>query len=95
MTLTIYLIIAGVAVVAFLLGWGITALLLRQKRELAVADCEAALNATLGEVAQSLATAQEKNQRIPELELNLASTAQEMRAYRDQQGRVDGADRGA
>ncbi|MEO5721800.1 MAG: DNA recombination protein RmuC [Chthoniobacterales bacterium] len=88
MTLTIYLIIAGVAVVSLLLGWGITALVLGQKRALAVADCEAALNATLGEVAQSLATAQEKNQRIPELELNLASTAQEMRAFRDQQSRA-------
>ena len=88
MTTTIYLILGGVAVVAFLVGWGIAALLLRQKREIAVADCEAALHAQISELAQSLSAAQEKNSRIPELELNVASTAQEARGFRDQHARA-------
>jgi len=83
-----YLILGGVAAGAFLLGWLITFLLLRQKRALAVADCEAVLQAQIADVSQALAAAQEKNSRLPELEMNISATAQEMRAYRDQHARA-------
>lgn len=83
---TVYLALVGAA--AFLIGIGITWILMRQRRALAVAECESVMNRPISELSQSLAAAQEKNARIPELELNVASTAQEMRAYRDQHARA-------
>ncbi len=77
--------LAGIA--AFLLGVGITTLLLRQKREIAVAECENALNKQITDLAQSLAGAQEKNSRIPELELAAAAAAREMQTLRDAHSR--------
>ncbi len=42
----------------------------------------------ISDLAQSLAAAQEKNSRIPELEMNMAATVQEARAYREQQAKA-------
>lgn len=73
---------------AFALGWWLSWILLRQKRDLAVAECEGAMNKQVVELSQCLATAQEKNSRIPDLELALSNATQEMRAYRDQHARA-------
>jgi DNA recombination protein RmuC len=70
------------------LGGGIVWLLQRQKRDLAIAECEATMNKQMVDLSQCLATAQEKNSRIPELELNLSSAQQEMRTYRDQHAKA-------
>lgn len=77
-----------VGVVALLVGIGITAVIMRQKRALAVADCEAALNRQITELSQSLAAAQEKNSRIPEMELASAAAQREMQVLREQQARA-------
>ncbi|MGI9086452.1 MAG: DNA recombination protein RmuC [Chthoniobacterales bacterium] len=69
---------------AFVVGLMITRVLLRQRQELAVRECESAMNKQIAELSQCLATAHEKGSRIPELELNLAATAQEIRGHRDQ-----------
>jgi DNA recombination protein RmuC len=53
-----------------------------------VADCETALHAQISELAQSLAAAQEKNSRIPDLELSITANAQEARGVRDQHARA-------
>jgi DNA recombination protein RmuC len=75
-------------VVAFCLGMWVTRILAQQREQLAVGKCETALNAQIAELSQTLAASQEKLSRIPELELNLSTTAQEMRSYRDQHARA-------
>ena len=82
------LIPVAVGIVAFLAGIGITAVVLRQKRELAVADCEAVMNRQITELSQSLAAAQEKSSRIPEMELAAAAAQREMQVLREQQSRA-------
>ena len=77
----------AIALGAFGLGWGMASLLLRQKRELAVADCEGAMNKQVIELSQCLAAAQEKNSRIPDLEMAAGASARELQALRDQEGR--------
>ena len=77
-----------VAIGAFVAGWWIATILSRQKRDLAVAECEGAMNKQVVELSQCLSAAQEKNSRIPDLELSLANVSQEMRAYRDQHARA-------
>ncbi len=81
----LYLIGTGVA--AFLLGIGITWILMRQRAALGVAECESAMNGQINELSQSLATAQEKNTRIPELELEAGLATRELQTLRDQQTR--------
>ena len=78
----------GVAIAAFAAGWAGASVILRQKRELAVAECEGAMNKQVVELSQCLAAAQEKNSRIPDLELQVSNVTQEMRAYRDQHARA-------
>lgn len=82
------LILIATGVCSFLAGLGLTWLLMRQKRAIALADREAVLQAQISELAQTLAGAQEKNARLPELELALGAATQEARAYRDTQARV-------
>src|SRR3954454_11470317 len=77
-----------VGILAFLAGIGITAIIMRQKRDLAVAECEGALNRQITELAQSLAAAQEKNSRIPEMELAAGAAQREMQVLREQQARA-------
>ena len=84
-TPTILLVLVGVA--AFLAGIGLTWVLMRQKTEIAVANCGAALNAQITELSQLLAAAQEKNARVPELELAAAASTRELQALREQQSR--------
>ncbi len=88
MTLTIYLVIGGAALAAFLLGMGLAWLLMRHQRLIAIAQCETASSIQISDLAQSLAAAQEKNSRIPELEMNMSATVQEARAYREQQAKA-------
>src|SRR3954453_13438963 len=82
------LIPVAVGVVALLIGIGITAMIMRQKSALAVANCEAALNRQITELSQSLAAAQEKNSRIPEMELASSAAQREMQVLREQQARA-------
>ena len=82
------LIYIAIGVVAFLLGAGITRILMRQRKELAVRECESAMNAQIAVLSQSLATAQEKNTRIPELELEAGTAAREIQTLREQQSRA-------
>lgn len=82
---TVYLV--GTGVVAFLLGVWITRVLLMQRRELAVRECESAMNGQISVLSQSLATAQEKNTRIPELELEASVAAGALQTLREQQTR--------
>ncbi len=79
----LYLTLTGV--IALLFGIGITWLLMRQRRSLAVAECAAALNSQIAEMSQSLAAAQEKNSRIPELEAGGVTAARETLTLRAQQ----------
>jgi len=72
---------------AFLLGVLITWILTRQRKELAVRECEAAMNAQIAPLSQSLATAQEKNSRIPQLELEAGTAARDLQTLREQQAR--------
>ena len=81
------LIYTSIGVVAFLLGIGITRILLRQRKELAVRDCESAMNLQIAALSQSLATAKEKNTRIPALELEAGTAAREIQTLREQQAR--------
>ena len=81
------LIDISIGVAAFLLGVGITWILMRQRKELAVRECESAMNAQIAVLSQSLATAQEKNTRIPELELEAGTAAREIQTLREQQAR--------
>ncbi len=82
---TILLVLASVG--AFLLGIGLTWILMRQHRALAVADCQSVMVAQINELSQSLATAQEKNTRIPELELAAGTATSQLQILRDQQAR--------
>lgn len=82
----LYYVLVGVG--AFTLGAGIIWLLSRQKSALAVAECEASMNKQTVELAQCLATSQEKNSRIPELESNLTGAKDETKAYRDQHAKA-------
>jgi DNA recombination protein RmuC len=82
----LYYILVGIG--AFALGAGIVRVLSRQKLDLAVAECEATMNKQMVDLSQCLATAQEKNSRIPELELNLSSAQQETRDQRDQHAKA-------
>src|ERR1700759_799672 len=70
------------------LGGVIVWLWLRHKQVVAIAACESAMNGQIVQLSQCLATAQEKNTRIPELELNLSGAQQETRAYRDQHAKA-------
>ncbi len=79
------LILLGIGLGAFLVGWLLTWIFMRQRRALALAEREAVLQAQLSEVSQALATAQEKNSRVPELEMSLGAASQEARAYRELQ----------
>jgi DNA recombination protein RmuC len=72
---------------ALLLGIGITWILMRQRRELAVRECESAMNTQIAALSHSLATAQEKNTRIPVLELEAGTAAREIQTLREQQAR--------
>ncbi|MDQ6912679.1 MAG: hypothetical protein M3128_07360, partial [Verrucomicrobiota bacterium] len=81
-----YYVLIGIG--AFTLGAGIIWLLSRQKSALAVAECEASMNKQTVDLAQCLATAQEKNSRIPELESNLTAAKDETKAYRDQHAKA-------
>ncbi|MGZ5022124.1 MAG: DNA recombination protein RmuC [Chthoniobacterales bacterium] len=81
-----YYVLIGLG--AFALGGGIVWVLLRQKRDLAIAECEATMNKQMVDLSQCLATAQEKNSRIPELEMNLSAAQQETRAFRDQHAKA-------
>ncbi len=83
---TLILIATGLG--AFLVGWLLTWIFMRQRRALALADREAVLQAQMSELSQSLATAQEKNSRVPELEMSLGASSQEARAYREQQAKA-------
>jgi len=82
---SLYYVLVGV--VAFLAGIGITRILMRQRTDLAVGDCAAAMNVQIKELSECLAAAQEKNSRIPELELAATATTRELQGLRDQQGR--------
>ncbi len=86
MTPAIYLALVGAG--AFLVGILITWVLMRQGSAIAVADRESVLKSDIAELSQSLAAAQEKNSRIPDLEMVNATAAQEARAYRDQHARA-------
>ena len=79
-------IIIGVA--AFGVGILLTWILMRQSQRIAVADREAVLNSQMAELSQTLATAEAKNARIPELEMTAGTSAQEARAFRDQHARA-------
>lgn len=67
-TTVVYLIVAAAAILGALLGWGITALLFRHQRELAVAECQSTKDTQISELSQLLAGSQERSSRIPELE---------------------------
>ncbi|MDQ6624169.1 MAG: DNA recombination protein RmuC [Verrucomicrobiota bacterium] len=82
-TVTPAIYYVALAIAACAAGWGMASLLLRQKRALAVADCEATMNKQIGELSQSLAAAQEKSSRIPEMELAAANSAREMQVLRE------------
>ena len=87
MTPAIYLALVGAG--AFFLGILVTWILMRQQRHIAVADREAVLKSEIAELSQLLAAAQEKNSRIPELEMASTTAAQEARAYRDEHARAN------
>ena len=77
-----------VGVVALLIGIGITRILMRQQKDLAVRDCESAMNTQIAALSQSLAASQEKNARIPEMELAAGTAAREIQTLREQQARA-------
>ncbi|MGI8431639.1 MAG: DNA recombination protein RmuC [Chthoniobacterales bacterium] len=83
---TVLLYVIGIVALAgaCALGWWICSLLLGQKRELALAECEGAKNAQIIELSQLLAGSQEKTLRIPDLESKLASVEGEARNLREQ-----------
>ncbi len=81
------LLLALVGLAAFAAGVAITWILMRQQRALAVGECESVLTRQIAELSQSLAAAQEKNSRIPELELSAAAATRELQVLRDQQSR--------
>jgi DNA recombination protein RmuC len=58
-----------VGLVALVGGVLVTWILMRQRSRIAVADAEAVMNAQVAELQQTLAAAQEKASRIPDLEL--------------------------
>jgi DNA recombination protein RmuC len=82
----IQLVVVGV--VAFALGILLTWILMRQKQRIAVADAEAVLNSQIAELSQTLAAAETKISRLPELEMAAGTKEQEARAYRDQHVRA-------
>ena len=79
----VYLVLTGV--VSFVFGMWLTRVLLQHRQDLAVRDCESALNTQIAALSLSLATAQEKNTRIPELESEAAAAARQIQELRDQQ----------
>ena len=79
----VYLVLAGV--VSFVFGMWLTRVLLQHRQDLAVRDCESALNTQIAALSLSLATAQEKNTRIPELESEAAAAERQIQELRDQQ----------
>ncbi|MDQ6656415.1 MAG: DNA recombination protein RmuC [Verrucomicrobiota bacterium] len=81
----IYVALGGV--VACALGVLITWLVLRQRAALAVAECEGALTRQISELSQCLAIAQERNERVPELELKASAAANEIEKLRDERTR--------
>lgn len=82
MTPFIYSILGGT--VAVFLAVAITWLVMRQKRSLAVAQCEVGLNAQMAELWQCLTAAQERNARIPELEQNGSAATRELQILREE-----------
>jgi len=78
----------GVGVAALLLGIGITRLLMEQKQRIAVAESEAVLNQQISELSHTLASAEERMARLPELELASSTNAQEARSFREQLARA-------
>lgn len=82
---TILISLGGVvaAGLVFLLGWWISSLLTRQKHQLALAACENAKDAQILELSHLLATSQEKNQRIPELEEKIVAGGKQVDEYRE------------
>ncbi len=82
------LIYISIGVVAFLLGAGIAWILMWKRKELAVGECESKMNLQIAALSQSLATAQEKNTRIPALELEAGTAAREIQTLREQQARA-------
>jgi len=87
MTIPPNILLALVGTAAFLLGVAITWIVLRQKRMIAVADTEAALNAQIRELSESLAGSMEKNARIPVMELAAAAATSELQTLREAQAR--------
>jgi DNA recombination protein RmuC len=87
MTLNPTLLLVLVGVAAFLAGVGITWVVLRQQREIAVGDAEAALNSQIRELSEALATSMEKNARIPAMELAASAAERELQTLRDAQAR--------
>ena len=83
---TLLFVLIGVG--AFVLGSLVAWILMRQNRHIAVADREAVLKSDIAELSQALAAAQEKNSRIPDLEMANSTAAQEARAYRDQHAKA-------
>ena len=88
MTLDPLLLQIIIGVTAFALGILLTWILMRQKQRIAVADREAVLNSQMAELSQTLAAAEAKNARLPELEMTAGNNAQEARAFRDQHARA-------
>lgn len=84
---TIYLVLAAAA--SFLIGVGITYLLLRQRHHLALKDSEETVIQQIVAVSNSLATAQEKNTRIPELEAQTERASREILELRSEQARLE------
>jgi DNA recombination protein RmuC len=74
-----------IGVIALATGIVFTRIVMREKKELAVRDCESAMNVQITTLSHSLVAAQEKNARIPELELAAGKAAQEIQNLRDQQ----------
>ena len=79
----VYLVLTGM--VSFVLGMWLTRVLLRHRQELAVRDCASDLHSQIAALSLSLATAQEKNTRIPELDSEAAAAARQIQELRDQQ----------
>jgi DNA recombination protein RmuC len=84
---TIYLVLTGL--VSFLLGMWINRLLLRHQQDLAVRECESSLNTQIAALSNSLAIAQEKNTRIPQLEGERERITRELQNLRADQARLE------
>jgi DNA recombination protein RmuC len=84
---TIYLVLTGL--VSFLLGMWINRLLLRHQQDLAVRECESGLNTQIAALSNSLAIAQEKNTRIPQLEGERERITRELQNLRADQARLE------